>query len=153
MVLKQSIWFGILLIPVVVNAGGVNFNTVQTAQAENTLGQSQMLSMRDPFTPSGMMFEQAGNYSNIGSDAFGFRPGDIPDFEVPKMRLKGFVNTSSKEVLALLEISGSGVFMVREGDEINIDPRNPSSAIRISEISRQSITIETGTLGRIRVLR
>lgn len=111
--------------------------------------------IRDPFTPSMLMFEQAGTVSNINSDAFGFRPApDDHNMTIPKMRLRGFITPEgSQEELALLEISGSGVFMVREGDEINIDPRQPTNAIRITEISRLSITIETGTLGRIRVLR
>lgn len=110
--------------------------------------------IRDPFTPSRMMYEQAGTRSNIDSELFGFRPSDNPDIKIPKMRLRGFVTPEgSKEMLALLEITGSGVFMVREGDEINIDPRQPASAIRIADINRLSVTIETGTLGRIRVLR
>ncbi|WP_292437575.1 hypothetical protein [Methylophaga sp.] len=111
--------------------------------------------IRDPFTPSVLMYEQAGTVANIDADAFGFRPAsDDVDIKIPKMRLRGFVTPEgAQEQLALLEITGSGVFMVREGDEINIDPRQPANAIRISEISRLSITIETGTLGRIRVLR
>jgi len=120
----------------------------QGANAERTF-------IRDPFTPSVLMYEQAGTVANIDSDAFGFRPApEDLDIKIPQMRLRGFVTPEgSQEQLALLEISGKGVFMVREGDEINIDPRQPANAIRISEISRLSITIETGTLGRIRVLR
>ncbi|MED5510116.1 MAG: hypothetical protein VX841_07450 [Pseudomonadota bacterium] len=111
--------------------------------------------IRDPFTPSVLMYEQAGAVANIDADAFGFRPApDDVDIKIPQMRLRGFVTPEdAREQLALLEITGKGVFMVREGDEINIDPRQPANAIRISEISRLSITIETGTLGRIRVLR
>jgi hypothetical protein len=110
--------------------------------------------IRDPFTPSRMMYEQAGTRSNIDSELFGFRPSDNPDIKIPKMRLRGFVTPEgTEEMLALLEIAGSGVFMVREGDEINIDPRQPATAIRIADINRLSVTIETGTLGRIRVLR
>lgn len=124
------------------------------AYEEVMLGESSEVFIRDPFTPSRIMYEQAGNLSNIGSDAFGFQPGDIPDFQIPKMRLKGLITEKDTgEELALLEIIGSGVYMVREGDEINIDPRQPASAIRISDITRLSVTIETGTLGRIRVLR
>lgn len=111
--------------------------------------------IRDPFTPSALMYEQAGAVANIDTDAFGFRPTpDDVDINIPEMRLRGFITPEgAQEELALLEITGSGVYMVREGDEINIDPRQPANAIRISEISRLSITIETGTLGRIRVLR
>lgn len=119
-----------------------------------SLGESSAITIRDPFTPSNLMYEQAGTFSNVGSDAFGFRPGDMPSVDIPRMKLRGLISEKgSGDQLALLEITGSGVFMVREGDEINIDPRQPASAIRISEISRLSITIETGTLGRIRVLR
>lgn len=122
--------------------------------ADIALGESSEVFIRDPFTPSRLMYEQAGTLSNIGSDAFGFQPADIPDFQVPKMRMRGLLTEKdSGERLALLEITGSGVYMVREGDEINIDPRQPASAIRISDITRLSVTIETGTLGRIRVLR
>ncbi len=111
--------------------------------------------IRDPFSPSRLMYEQAGALSNTDTDAFGFRPSvDNVDIQIPQMRLRGFITPEgTQEELALLEIKGSGVYMVREGDEINIDPRQPANAIRISEISRLSVTIETGTLGRIRVLR
>lgn len=111
--------------------------------------------IRDPFSPSRLMYEQAGALSNADSDLFGFRPStEDADINIPQMRLRGFITPEgSQEELALLEIKGSGVYMVREGDEINIDPRQPANAIRISEISRLSVTIETGTLGRIRVLR
>ena len=111
--------------------------------------------IRDPFSPSRLMYEQAGALSNVDADIFGFQPApENVDIKIPQMRLRGFITPEgAQEQLALLEITGSGVFMVREGDEINIDPRQPANAIRISEISRLSITIETGTLGRIRVLR
>lgn len=111
--------------------------------------------IRDPFSPSRLMYEQAGAMSNTDADAFGFRPSvDNVDIKIPQMRLRGFITPEgTQDQLALLEIKGSGVYMVREGDEINIDPRQPANAIRISEISRLSVTIETGTLGRIRVLR
>lgn len=122
-------------------------------------GQSQDESVdgtfiRDPFTPSRLMFEQAGAEGAVDYDVYGFRPNESGDIKIPSMRLRGFITPEgAQEQLALLEIKGSGVYMVREGDEINIDPRQPANAIRISEISRLSITIETGTLGRIRVLR
>jgi len=92
--------------------------------------------IRDPFTPSRLMYEQAGTRANIDSEVFGFRPSDNPDIQIPKMRLRGFVTPEGEqEMLALLEISGSGVFMVREGDEINIDPntqKNQEADIKLT---------------------
>lgn len=135
-----------LLLPVI---------TVVSANELSHANSADRTFIRDPFTPSALMYEQAGTAANIDSEAFGFRPTlDDADIKIPQMRLRGFVTPEgAQEQLALLEITGSGVYMVREGDEINIDPRQPANAIRISEISRLSVTIETGTLGRIRVLR
>ena len=55
--------------------------------------------------------------------------------------------------MALIQIGGKRIHMVREGDEINIDPTQPRNAIRITKISRLSLTVETGILGTVRVLR
>ncbi len=122
--------------------------------ADDVAASDNATFIRDPFSPSRLMYEQAGAAANIDSEIFGFRPSENTDINIPKMRLRGFITPEgSQEQLALLEITGNGVYMVREGDEINIDPRQPANAIRISEISRLSVTIETGTLGRIRVLR
>ncbi len=108
---------------------------------------------RDPFTPSGLMFEiRSKQFAATGVDAYGFMrtPNSAA---VPQMRLRGFVTQDEKDPVALLEIAGARTFLVREGDEINIDPSRPSNAIRITKITRLSVTVETGTLGSIRVQR
>ncbi|MDF1587650.1 MAG: hypothetical protein P1P93_00595 [Gammaproteobacteria bacterium] len=106
--------------------------------------------MRDPFSPSTAMFEALNNRA-VGQNQFGFMRNQGAQ-TIPKMRLKGFIDKGENSI-ALLEIVGSGTYMVREGDEINIDPRQPYNAIRISEINRLSITVESGFLGAIKVLR
>ena len=109
--------------------------------------------IRDPFTPSGLMFEVVGKQSNAtGVDAYGFMRSPNSG-GVPKMRLRGFVTQDEKDPVALLEVAGVRTFIVREGDEINVDPSQPNSAIRITKITRLSVTVETGTLGSIRVQR
>lgn len=109
--------------------------------------------MRDPFTPSQLMYHrrssEMSNYSQLGR----FNPNDAIAEDIPDMRLRGFVSDDSEKMLALLEVVGRGVFMVREGDEININPRRPSEAIRITSITRLGVTVETGTIGKIRVLK
>ncbi|MBS3965069.1 MAG: hypothetical protein KGZ80_11375 [Methylomonas sp.] len=106
---------------------------------------------RDPFTPSQAMYEAIGASSGAAG-AFGFVPSP-ESADVPKMKLRGLLSKHPGDFIALLEITGVGTFMVREGDEFNIDPSRPKSAIRISKITRLSITVETGWLGSIRVLR
>ncbi|MBE0439969.1 MAG: hypothetical protein IBX57_09505 [Gammaproteobacteria bacterium] len=108
------------------------------------------LMMRDPFSPSTAMFEALNNPA-VGQNQLGFMRNQGAQ-ALPKMHLKGFIDKGEKSI-ALLEIVGSGTYMVREGDEINIDPRQPYNAIRISEINRLSITVESGFLGAIKVLR
>ena len=110
--------------------------------------------IRDPFTPSRLMFDMVGKQSGITSGgAYGFTRSLNNINSVPKMRLRGFVSQGEEDLIALLEIAGARTYLVREGDEINIDPSQPSSAIRITKITRLSVTVETGTLGSIRVQR
>lgn len=107
-------------------------------------------SIRDPFTPSQLMFDAAGAHS--GNGAYGFMPSS-QGMQIPKMKLRGLIHQNDNEFIALLEIGDVGTFMVREGDEFNIDPSHPQNAIRIEKITRLSVTVETGKLGSIRVLR
>lgn len=106
--------------------------------------------IRDPFTPSRLMFDAAGARS--GNSVYGFVPS-IEGMHIPKMKLRGLIHKNGNEFIALLEIGDVGTFMVREGDEFNIDPSHPQNAIRIEKITRLSVTVETGMLGSIRVLR
>ncbi|WP_197491544.1 hypothetical protein [Methylomonas methanica] len=108
--------------------------------------------LRDPFTPSQLMYDTAGAQGGAAAGAYGFLPNQ-ETMKVPNLKLRGLLNPSGKAFIALLEVSGVGTFMVREGDEFNFDPSQPKNAIRVSKITRLSVTVETGTLGSIRVLR
>ena len=108
--------------------------------------------VRDPFTPSALMYETVGKQSGMASSAYGFSPS-IEGVKIPKMKLRGLLNQDRRNYIALLEVEGAGTYMVREGDEFNIDPSQPKNAIRVDKITRLSITVETGMLGSIRVLR
>jgi len=143
----RRIGFNILII---ITSVWVN---VVPAVGNSDLGIEEFISMRDPFTPSQLMYHrrssEMSNYSQLGR----FNPNDAIAEDIPDMRLRGFVSDDSEKMLALLEVVGRGVFMVREGDEININPRRPSEAIRITSITRLGVTVETGTIGKIRVLK
>lgn len=108
--------------------------------------------VRDPFTPSALMYETVGKQSGMASSAYGFSPSS-EGIKIPKMKLRGLLNQERGNYIALLEVEGAGTYMVREGDEFNIDPSQPKNAIRVDKINRLSITVETGVLGSIRVLR
>lgn len=106
--------------------------------------------IRDPFTPSDLIFQVASKSSGIDANGFIRSPNNTT---IPKMRLRGFVHQDKEEPIALLEIAGSRTYLVREGDDINVDPSQPNSVIRITKISRLSITVEAGVLGSIRIQR
>jgi hypothetical protein len=108
--------------------------------------------IRDPFTASSLMFEVARQSSAINNKGFTSSSLDAAT-PIPKMRLRGFIEQNKKAPLALLEVAGARTYLVREGDDINIDPSQPNSVIRVTKITRQSITVETGLLGVIRVQR
>ena len=108
--------------------------------------------VRDPFTPSALMYETVGKQSGMTNSTYGFLPS-IEGVKIPKMKLRGLLNQERGNYIALLDVEGAGTFMVREGDEFNIDPSQPKNAIRVDKITRLSVTVETGVLGSIRVLR
>ncbi len=130
-----------------VTGGAVLMGYANNSFAEAGMAKQMPHLRRDPFTPSLYMYEQLGNQT---------QPGFIPSMgqgKIPQMKLLGLIIKKKNQHLALLQIQGIGTFMVREGDEFNIDPRRPRTAIRISKITRLSVTVETGRMGRIQVLR
>ncbi len=112
--------------------------------------------LRDPFSDPQVTYNSQGSaFNQAGNNGFGngFQRGR-GSFTVPELVFKGYIETDDdKEPMALIQIGQNKVHMVREGDEINIDPSQPRNAIRITKINRLSITVETGILGTMRVLR
>ena len=73
---------------------------------------------------------------------------------LPKLTLKGVVfKASQPDPIALLEIAGFGVYMVKVGDKVSIDPRDPKKVIQIKQISRLNVIVEVGTLGDLIIVR
>ncbi len=145
-------YVGLLLIIFALPVMAADIQFAQPSYQSQNNGYLEPTTVRDPFTPSRLMYEIVGTQSGLANGAYGFVPS-LQGVKIPKMTLRGFIDKEDDKPLALLEIHGSGTFMVREGDEINIDPSQPRQAIRISKITRLSVTVETGTLGSIRVLR
>jgi hypothetical protein len=141
----------------------ISAGDVQTANSEwrslqasdEPVPQSSLL-LRDPFSDPQIAFNGQGpafNQGSSGSFGVGFQRGR-GDFTVPELIFKGYIESKDdKEPMALIQIGNKKVHMVREGDEITVDPSQPRNAIRITKINRLSITVETGILGTMRVLR
>lgn len=144
----SSILIGALLVVPAVNAA----ESLSPETYSNQSGYPTKQWVRDPFTPSVLMYETVGMQSGMVGSAYGFVPS-IESMHIPNMKLRGLLNQEEDNFVALLEVTGVGTFMVREGDEFNIDPSKPKNAVRISKITRLSVTVETGMLGTIKVLR
>lgn len=111
--------------------------------------------LRDPFSDPQTSYSEHGSafQQNNGAFGSGFQRGR-GEFTVPELIFKGYIESDeSDKPMALIQIGKDKVHMVKEGDEINIDPSQPRNAIRITNINRLSITVETGILGTVRVLR
>ena len=105
--------------------------------------------IRDPFTPPAAKQNGEG-----GSNDPTFRPAPR-DVKLPMLSLQGFAKAKgSNETIALLNIDGNGVFVVRAGESISLQQRSQSALVlKIKSISRHSLQVEVGSLGQVLVVR
>jgi len=155
---SNSILYLLLFFPVCIYAEQP-IEPIDTAEWRSLSPQGNALniaSLRDPFSDPQISYGQNQNgqtFTQTSGFGYGFQR-NRGDFRVPELVFKGFIDGNGKEgPMALIQIGGKRIHMVREGDEINIDPTQPRNAIRITKISRLSLTVETGILGTVRVLR
>jgi hypothetical protein len=150
-VLSDKKLLSLLFIIGLTSLAPLKVNATKTHKTLNAQQQYEAIrSIRDPFTPSSLMFD---TMSIKGSaDGYGFMRS-TSNADLPKMRLRGYIGKSDDKPVALLEVDGNRTYVIHEGDEINIDPSTPNSAIRITKITRFSVTVEAGMLGSIRVQR
>lgn len=126
---------------------------VQTASAADTAFSSgAMQPKRDPFTPSMLMYAAVGQQAAQAPGGYGFIPSAGID-QVPKMRLRGFVNDDPEKSVALLEVEGAGVYLVRSGDEIGLQAIGRNTVLKIVAIDGQSIKVQTGMINQVIVVR
>jgi len=72
---------------------------------------------------------------------------------IPKLALRGFIETADGERIALLEVESRRTYLVRKGDALTITATRGECALRIAEIDRSALRIEVGQSGRIVVVR
>jgi hypothetical protein len=105
---------------------------------------------RDPFTASDTMHALVGNQAaNAANSGRGFIVGGAD--QIPKMRLRGFVN--NKKSVAVLDIQGVGTYLVRENDEIGLQAIGRNTVIKIIEVSGMGVKVQSGTFRQVIVVR
>ena len=109
--------------------------------------------VRNPFAMTGEIAQLAYK-DNQPVNGYTKQPFTDLGGPLPKLTLKGVVfKASQPDPIALLEIAGFGVYMVKVGDKVSIDPRDPKKVIQIKKISRLNVIIEVGTLGDLIIVR
>lgn len=81
-----------------------------------------------------------------------FTPVKQPE-KMPKMRLRGHLQGQNGEVVALLELVGGDVYIVREGDTVGLHDFGIDSVVRVQKISRLHLVVESGSLNQKIIVR
>lgn len=72
---------------------------------------------------------------------------------LPPMNFRGLMQSKGKK-MALLEISGLGTFVVKQGDKVGLQQVGPAGAVlHILEINELNLIVETGSYGQQMVVQ
>lgn len=107
---------------------------------------------RNPFAASGALQSRAYVAPNQTSGASRFVPS-LVEAKLPSMRMRGYVKNPDGEVLALLEVDGSQVHLIRVGDTVGLNQVGSDTVLRIKSISRRHLVVESGSLGKVIIVR
>jgi hypothetical protein len=97
----------------------------------------------DPFQLSALMQQKV--FQAQGGVQFVAQPGA----RTPAMKLKGLLN----KTLALIEIEGAGVHLVRAGDTLSLNKTGENLVIKIEKVDTLSLNVKVGTLEEMIVVR
>lgn len=104
---------------------------------------------RDPFSATPLM-QQEAQRQGVGPV---FIPSPGGPQSIPNLRLRGYVTGNGNQPVALLEVAGQQVFLVREGDTISLQGGAQNSVLKVKKITKLSALVEVGTLGQVIVVR
>jgi hypothetical protein len=120
----------------------------ETGKAKNTTNANAGVQQRNPFAVTDKLTRQIERPATPTSSGPVFTPQEQSG-AIPKMRLRGHLQGADGEVVALLEIEGGDVHIVREGDTVGLHGFGFDSVIRVKKINRLHVVIESGSLGQL----
>lgn len=148
------------------------YSTTRPVESGNTYSQNNMSVISEPTTLSSISSgAQASNraYTAAGRDPFSVTNAmlqlntksgssieftQIEDIKVPSMRLRGLIeNDSENKMAALLEVSGLGTFVVREGDTIGLSGMGKNNVLFIEKVTNLSLVVKAGHVGQRFIVR
>jgi hypothetical protein len=103
---------------------------------------------RDPFETSPEMLDEARRRGTAAE----FLADEDPD-DTPELRLRGFVEGEDGQSVALLEVGGKDVYIVRKDDTVSLHTGRRSVVLRVMEVGHLRLVVELGRLRRAVVVR
>lgn len=119
-------------------------------------GQSSTSAQRSPFAASTKLAQLAlqpkSEMQQRPSDP-SFTPQQNVAQKLPEMRLRGHLHGRDGEMVALLQIGTGEVHIVREGDTVGLYESGIDSVVRVKQIGRLHLVIESGSLEHLIIVR
>ena len=107
--------------------------------------------LRDPFRTTDVMrnlAERAGGINDMPNVTVKLTPTSIP-----ALRLRGLTDDGIQLPVALLEIKGSGVLIVRKGDFLSVQTEGQIVGLVVKDITKSGILVEVQNSGRLILVR
>lgn len=105
--------------------------------------ESGLSHARDPFALTTLILQGGGAYQG----------GDGAAARLPVLRLRGLAHHSGQAGLALIEVEGSGIYMLRVGEIVTLRSDQTPLTLRLKRIHPSSIEIEAGSSQQVVVVR
>lgn len=72
---------------------------------------------------------------------------------IPNLLLRGYIEGNNKKSAALLEIQGSGVYVIHEGDSLNLHSGQQNILLKVREIRNMNAIVGVGVRGQEIIVR
>lgn len=131
--------------------GGLVLLACGLATAADSPSSLNIAPQRDPFSASALIYSELGRQSTSGATR-GFIPS-LGMEGVPRMKLKGIINDNPKGAVALLEVEGAGVFMVRNGDEIGLQAIGRNQVLKVIRVDALRVEVQAGQINQVIIVR
>ena len=115
-------------------------------RVRNPINAGTGSAVRDPFDTTSTMKDvarMAGPQFVPSEDTTG----------VPKLALKGLLESQDGEPVGLINVENFGTFMVVEGEQISLQNGRSNLVLLVKEITPNTISVEVGTLGQLIMVR
>ncbi len=124
------------------------FTPVTGVGGERPQNGSQKDSGRNPFSDTDLIQKEAEKRIMGGITP----PSRLPE-GIPNLMLRGYIEGNGKKSAALLEIQGTDVYIVHEGDSLNLHSGLQNILLKVREIRNMNLILGVGVRGQEIIVR